>query len=111
MLSTYIFISDSLYDDVLKVTREEPNKNYFALSSMGQMYLNSVFELVRSVVLPFACGRKYKEGIVQFGVRLIGLGLPGLSAHGLQDYVNLTRLGSPDILSKLQGNCCKFKES
>ncbi|KAF5766292.1 putative triacylglycerol lipase [Helianthus annuus] len=105
----HCYYFNSLYKG--QVTSEEPNKNYFALSSMGQMYLNSVFELVRSVVLPFTCGKKYKEGIVQFGVRLIGLGLPGLSAHGLQDYVNLTRLGSPDLFSKLQGNSCKSKES
>ncbi|KAI3760929.1 hypothetical protein L1987_51333 [Smallanthus sonchifolius] len=80
--------------------KEEPNKNYFWPVSVGQMYLNAVFELVRSAILPYAFGRDYKEGILLLGVRLVGLVFPGLSAHCPQDYVNLTRLGNPDTFYK-----------
>ncbi|XP_076941411.1 triacylglycerol lipase OBL1-like [Bidens hawaiensis] len=49
-----------------KVMREVPNKNYFWPVywpvSIGLMYLNALFEMVRSGALTYAFGRKYKEG-------------------------------------------------
>ncbi|KAK1422030.1 hypothetical protein QVD17_24871 [Tagetes erecta] len=88
------YYSNSLYKG--KILSQEPNKNYFSPISVVTMYLNAVFEVVRSAILPCAFGNKYKEGILLLGVRLFGLIFPGLSAHCPQDYVNLTRLSSPD---------------
>ncbi|XP_023748402.1 triacylglycerol lipase OBL1 [Lactuca sativa] len=84
-----------------KVVDEVPNKNYFAIKSFVPMYLNAVLELARSFVLPYAFGENYREGILLLGVRLFGLIVPGASAHCPQDYVNLTRLASPDTFHEL----------
>ncbi|KAI3500448.1 hypothetical protein L1887_36269 [Cichorium endivia] len=90
----YCYYFNSFYKG--QVVNEEPNKNYFSIKVVVPMYLNAVFELVRSFVLPYTFGSNYKEGILLLGVRLFGLILPGASAHCPQDYVNLTRLASPD---------------
>ncbi|KAL8234121.1 hypothetical protein R6Q59_020221 [Mikania micrantha] len=96
----YCYYFNSFYKGQVK--NEEPNKNYFSTASIGPMYLNAIFEVVRSAVLPYAFGRKYKEGMLLIGVRLFGLIVPGLSAHCPQDYVNLTRLSSPDTFNMFQ---------
>ncbi|KAK9054091.1 hypothetical protein SSX86_025168 [Deinandra increscens subsp. villosa] len=96
----YCYYFNSFYKG--QVMNEEPNKNYFSARSIGPMHLNAIFELVRSAVLPYAFGRRYKEGILLFGVRIFGLLFPGVSAHCPQDYVNLTRLGSPDMFYTFQ---------
>ncbi|XP_071713219.1 triacylglycerol lipase OBL1-like [Rutidosis leptorrhynchoides] len=98
----YCYYFNSFYNG--KLVNEEPNKNYFSIKSIGPMYLNAIFEMVRGFVLPYAYGRNYKEGILLMGVRLFGLIIPGTSAHCPQDYVNLTRLTSPDIFDALQYN-------
>lgn len=89
---------------LLQLVNEQPNKNYFSIKSIGPMYLNATFEMVRSVVLPYAYGTDYKEGILLMGLRLFGLIFPGASAHCPQDYVNLTRLASPETFYALQHN-------
>ncbi|KAI3768348.1 hypothetical protein L2E82_18944 [Cichorium intybus] len=96
----YCYYFNSFYKG--QVVNEEPNKNYFSIKVIVPMYLNAVFELVRSFVLPYTFGRYYKEGILLLGVRLFGLIVPGASAHCPQDYVNLTRLASPDSFYALQ---------
>nr|XP_043616214.1 triacylglycerol lipase OBL1-like [Erigeron canadensis] len=88
---------NSLYKG--QVLNEEPNKNYFSIKSIGPMYLNAIFEMVRSVILPYAYGRRYREGVLLLGLRIYGLIFPGISAHCPQDYVNITRLASPDTFN------------
>lgn len=87
-----------------KIMGEEPNKNYFSLLWAIPNYLNAVWELTRSFIIPYTRGAEYKEGLFMRLVRVIGLAIPGLSAHSPPDYVNLTRLGSlplnhPDLLT------------
>ncbi|KAI3669818.1 hypothetical protein L6452_41238 [Arctium lappa] len=92
---------DSFYKG--KVMKEEPDNNYFSIPSIPFKYLNAVFELARSFILPYAYGRDYKEGILLLGFRWFGmLTIPGFSAHCPQDYVNLTRLASPETFGALQ---------
>ncbi|KAL2931769.1 putative feruloyl esterase A [Bienertia sinuspersici] len=87
----------SLYYDSFYIGQEleeEPNKNYFSLQWMIPKYLNGGWELLRGLILPnMGWGPDYKEGWCERLFRVIGLVVPGLSAHGPQDYTNLTRLG------------------
>ncbi|PWA46033.1 alpha/Beta hydrolase fold protein [Artemisia annua] len=94
----YCYHFNSFYNG--QVVKEVPNKNYFS-KKLALVHLNAVFELVRSLALPYVYGRIYKEGILLTQVRLFGLIFPGASAHCPQDYVNLTRLASPDIFYSL----------
>ncbi|XP_024978372.1 uncharacterized protein LOC112515698 [Cynara cardunculus var. scolymus] len=91
----YCYYFNSFYKGQVMV--KEPNENYFSVPLIPFKYLNAGFEIVRSFILPYAYGRDYKEGILLLGVRSFGmLFIPGVSAHCPQDYVNLTRLASPD---------------
>ncbi|KAJ0086817.1 hypothetical protein Patl1_08933 [Pistacia atlantica] len=92
------FYYNSFYQG--KVTKEEPNKNYFSLLWALPKYVNAVWELVRGFILPYIEGPDYGEGWFLRFFRVIGLVIPGLSAHGPQDYDNATRLGS--LTSPLQ---------
>ncbi|XP_037491961.1 triacylglycerol lipase OBL1 [Jatropha curcas] len=83
---------DSLYQG--KVLWEEPNKNYFNLLWAIPKNINAVWELIRSFILPWVKGQNYREGWFMTVFRIIGLLIPGLSAHTPQDYDNSTRLGS-----------------
>ncbi|EXC32851.1 hypothetical protein L484_009551 [Morus notabilis] len=80
------------------VLADAPNKNYFSLIWSIPKLLYAVWELIRSFILPRRNGPEYKEGWFQTLYRLNGILLPGISAHGVQDYVNLTRLGSVPAL-------------
>ncbi|KAK2660285.1 hypothetical protein Ddye_006818 [Dipteronia dyeriana] len=77
-----------------KVLVEEPNKNYFNLLWIVPKYLNAVWELIRSFIIPCTAGPDYRESWFMRFARVIGLVIPGLPAHGPQDYNNVTRLGS-----------------
>ncbi|KAL8141139.1 hypothetical protein V2J09_007160 [Rumex salicifolius] len=91
------FFYDCLYKG--KILTEEPNRNYFSPFWVIPKYLTAFWELIRGqTVLPLVKGRLYGEwfGLVMF--RIIGLIIPGLSAHGLQDYDNITRLGNTRLL-------------
>ncbi|XP_059635558.1 triacylglycerol lipase OBL1-like [Cornus florida] len=86
-----------------KVVWEEPNKNYFSVLWAIPKILNAVWELIRSFIIPYIKGSDYKEGWFLRFVRVFGLAVPGLSAHGPEDYVNVTRLGSLHSLLSSQG--------
>ncbi|KAK0576280.1 hypothetical protein LWI29_014868 [Acer saccharum] len=77
-----------------KVLVEEPNKNYFNLSWIVPEYLNAVWELIRSFIIPYTAGPDYRESWFMRFARVIGLVIPGLPPHCPQDYNNVTRLGS-----------------
>ncbi|XP_020236643.1 uncharacterized protein LOC109816162 [Cajanus cajan] len=78
----------------LEVLEEQPNKNYFSPWCVIPMMLNALLELIRSFVIVYQSGPYYKEGWFLFAFRTIGLIIPGLPAHGPQDYINSTLLGS-----------------
>ncbi|KVH92526.1 Lipase, class 3, partial [Cynara cardunculus var. scolymus] len=80
-----------------QVLPEEPNKNYFSLFSIIPMFVNAVWELLRSFIIYYQDGPEYCETFSCRGLRVFGLLIAGLPAHGPQDYVNLTRLGSPEL--------------
>ncbi|EXC32850.1 hypothetical protein L484_009550 [Morus notabilis] len=88
---------NSLYKG--KVLEDAPDKNYFSLIWYFPKLLNALWELIRSFINPHKYGPDYKEGWFQILYRLFGILVPGLSAHGPQDYVNLTRLGSVPALN------------
>ncbi|KAA3453609.1 Lipase, class 3 [Gossypium australe] len=77
-----------------EVLPEQPNKNYFSLLWVIPKMVNAVWELIRGIILPYMYGPDYKEGWVLRMLRVIGLLVPGVSAHSPQDYVNSTRLGT-----------------
>nr|XP_043614268.1 triacylglycerol lipase OBL1-like [Erigeron canadensis] len=80
-----------------QVLAEEPNKNYFSIFAMIPMFVNAIWELLRSFIIYYQNGAGYSETYTCRGLRVIGLLIAGLAAHGPQDYVNLTRLGSPEL--------------
>lgn len=77
----------------MQKVKEEPNKNFFGLRNAFAMNVNAVWELIRSFIIGYVCGPEYEEGWFSTLVRLIGLALPGISAHCPTDYVNSVRLG------------------
>ncbi|XP_031254430.1 uncharacterized protein LOC116112428 [Pistacia vera] len=79
-----------------KVVPEQPNKNYFSPLNAIPMMINAFLELIRSFTIVYKMGPDYKEGWFLKVFRVIGLVMPGISAHSTQDYVNATRLGSSD---------------
>ncbi|OVA15828.1 Lipase [Macleaya cordata] len=76
-----------------QVVVEEPNKNYFSLVRTVPMMLNANWEMLRSFIIGYMKGPCYCEGWFLRLFRAVGLLVPGLSAHGPQDYVNASRLG------------------
>lgn len=81
----------------LQIVEEEPNKNYFSPLSAIPKTINSIWELIRSFVIPYTKGPDYKEGTLLRVHRVIGLMIAGIPAHSTQDYVNATRLGDPNL--------------
>ncbi|XP_022773948.1 uncharacterized protein LOC111316204 [Durio zibethinus] len=80
------------------IVEEEPYRNYFSIWAFFPMLKNAIYELIRSFTIVKQRGPDYREGWLLFCIRVVGLVFPGLPAHCPQDYVNSTRLGSPDKL-------------
>ncbi|KAH6781062.1 hypothetical protein C2S52_012299 [Perilla frutescens var. hirtella] len=83
---------NSLYE--AKIVEEEPLKNYFDCGSVATKRVDAMWEMVRSFFLPRMFGPDYEEGLLQLMFRMSGLVFPGLPDHGLQDYINSTRLAT-----------------
>ncbi|KAK9281189.1 hypothetical protein L1049_004084 [Liquidambar formosana] len=77
---------------------EEPNRNFFGIRYLIPEYLNAVWELIRSLTMGYTHGPEYKEGWFSILLRIVGLALPGISAHSPTDYVNSVRLGQEYIV-------------
>ncbi|RQO99618.1 hypothetical protein POPTR_014G027400v4 [Populus trichocarpa] len=85
-----------------KVMQEEPNKNYFSLLLILPKYLNALWELIRSFIIPYLHGQDYRESWFMRLLRIAGLIVPGIPEHILQDYDNSTRLGSLQLKDSQQ---------
>ncbi|KAJ9179491.1 hypothetical protein P3X46_011273 [Hevea brasiliensis] len=72
---------------------DEPNRNFFGLKHVIPMRLNALWEIFRSFVISHTHGPEYHESWFCTFFRLMGLVLPGVSAHSPIDYVNSVRLG------------------
>lgn len=59
--------------------------------------LNAVWEVIRGFIIGQTAGPNFKEGWTLIVFRLIGIILPGATAHGPQDYNNATWLASEDL--------------
>uniref|UniRef100_A0A7N0T2X1 Fungal lipase-type domain-containing protein n=1 Tax=Kalanchoe fedtschenkoi TaxID=63787 RepID=A0A7N0T2X1_KALFE len=77
---------------------EEPNPNFYGWRFLIPKYLNAAWELVRSFLMSCIYGQNYKESWCSTTVRMVGLVLPGLSAHCPTDYVNSVRLGRAQVV-------------
>ncbi|XP_074303596.1 triacylglycerol lipase OBL1 isoform X1 [Silene latifolia] len=77
---------------------EKPNKNLLGLRYLIPAYMNAVWELIRGLTMHYMHGLDFKENWVSILVRIVGLALPGLSAHSPRDYVNSVRLGAQHSL-------------
>lgn len=78
----------------IQVTEEVPNKNYFSLVWAMPKYVNAFWELSRGFILPYWKGKEYREEHIEKLFRMVGMIIPGLSAHGPKDYIDVTRLGT-----------------
>ncbi|KAI3923778.1 hypothetical protein MKW92_047611 [Papaver armeniacum] len=63
---------------------EEPNPNFYKIKFLILEYLNAAWELARSLIMGYTHGPEYKEGWFCIFLRLMGLALPGISAHYLE---------------------------
>ncbi|XP_011035516.1 PREDICTED: uncharacterized protein LOC105133282 [Populus euphratica] len=82
---------NSLY--IQQKVDEEPDPNLYGLRNVILAHLNAIWELIRSFIISYTHGREYKESWFMVLARLVGLALPGISAHCPTDYVNSVRLG------------------
>ncbi|KAH1133598.1 hypothetical protein GYH30_012133 [Glycine max] len=76
-----------------EVLEEQWNKNYFSLWCVIPMPYNAILEIIWSFIIARQSGPYYREGWFLFAFRTIGLIIPGVPAHGPQDYLNSTLLG------------------
>lgn len=76
---------------------DEPNRN-FSLLYFIPIRINAVWELVQSLFLQYTKGREFKETKLCIFCRILGLNVPGLSAHITVNYINAVRLG-PSVLN------------
>ncbi|KAF7813954.1 Lipase, class 3 [Senna tora] len=83
---------NSLY--IEQRVEEEPNRNFFGVRNFIPEHLNALWELTRSLVMGYIYGPEYKQGWFGIFARVMGLAIPGISAHCPADYINSIRLGN-----------------
>ncbi|KAK7285702.1 hypothetical protein RJT34_20480 [Clitoria ternatea] len=76
-----------------KEVEEEPNRNSFGPRFILSKHVNAIWELIKGLLIGYVEGPEYKEGWFRILFRVIGVVLPGISAHCPTDYVNSIRLG------------------
>ncbi|CAO2840364.1 unnamed protein product [Amaranthus hypochondriacus] len=77
-----------------KEVEEEPNKNFYGIRYLIPAHMNALWELIRAFAMKYVYGAGYEEDWYSIFVRVVGLVLPGISAHSPRDYVNSVRLGN-----------------
>ncbi|BBN20139.1 hypothetical protein MPTK1_8g16740 [Marchantia polymorpha subsp. ruderalis] len=79
-----------------KTMEDAPFPNFFSIRFFFRfitMRLTALQELILSTFLWLFVGRDYKETIESTLFRAMGLIVPGISDHGLTNYINIVRLG------------------
>lgn len=84
---------------IWQVLKEVPNKNFFSPFFALGMWMNAIWELIRSLLMAFLYGVCFKETMLTIMLRIVGLVFPGVSAHMHVNYVSAVRLG-PEILNQ-----------
>ncbi|KDP40613.1 hypothetical protein JCGZ_24612 [Jatropha curcas] len=87
---------DSFYNE--QKMDEEPDPNFFGLRYIIPLYLNAIWELIRSFIMGYMYGPEYKEGWFSLLFRAMGLAFPGIVDHSPVNYVNSVRLGRDRLL-------------
>ncbi|XP_051119090.1 triacylglycerol lipase OBL1 isoform X2 [Andrographis paniculata] len=85
---------NSLY--VEKNVDEEPNRNFGLWYLIPAAYANAAWEMLRGFLIGYIYGPGFTECWESIMLRVVGLAIPGLSAHSPVDYVNSIRLGRMD---------------
>ena len=88
---------------LLQDLEEAPNKNFFSPLYVIPMWLNAIWELVRGQIGHFIYGKDFNEGTLSILHRIMGVLLPGVSAHIPTDYVNAIRLGPKELYNERCG--------
>ncbi|KAF3327464.1 Lipase [Carex littledalei] len=78
---------------VEKNMNEEPDRNFFGIKYIIPKYLIAVWEIIRGLCMGYIFGAEYKETWVSTFFTVLGLVMPGISAHCPTNYVNCVRLG------------------
>ncbi|KAG6552633.1 hypothetical protein Mapa_005833 [Marchantia paleacea] len=97
----YCYYYNERYVEMTMV--EAPNANYFTLSfkTVVMQRLVALYELFVSLFSGWIYGADFRENYASTGVRLLGLILPGIAAHIMNNYVNAIRLGPSPLEAKL----------
>ncbi|XVF74210.1 hypothetical protein PTKIN_Ptkin13bG0092200 [Pterospermum kingtungense] len=78
---------------VKQIMEEEPNENDLEIRYLIPEHLNAVWELIRGLTMGYTYGPEYKEGWFAICFRVLGLAIPGISAHCTTNYIDSVRLG------------------
>ncbi|GLJ29406.1 hypothetical protein SUGI_0579730 [Cryptomeria japonica] len=85
----------------LKNLAEIPNRN-FSLVFFVPLRITALWELLQCLVLHYREGKDFKETKLSIVCRILGILVPGLSAHSPVNYINALRLG-PALLNPNSG--------
>jgi hypothetical protein len=98
---------NSVYDGL--TLKEEPNPNYFGFGRMLTMHLNAVWEMFQATILiTLQYGKEYAETWFSLMSRVMGIGIPGASAHSPTNYVNAVRLGPFPLKDLIDDDATEF---
>lgn len=77
---------------------EEPDRNFFGIKYIIPKHLIAVWEIIRGLCMGYIFGAEYKETWVSTFFTVLGLVIPGISAHCPTNYVHCARLGKKSWL-------------
>ncbi|XP_022982230.1 uncharacterized protein LOC111481122 [Cucurbita maxima] len=85
-----------------RIVREQPNKNYFSVLWVIPKYFSAWCELIMSFIIPLVKGSDYWESLLMTAARVVGLFIPGFTAHFPVNYVNSTRLRKLNVSYRVE---------